>query len=80
MISKQGLEKLEVDLPPFEQQRKIADYFHLSIREQQLLEKIKKYRESYVHGVLMQVVVKSHPTANTKDSTMVATPIPIHTG
>lgn len=56
MVSKQGLGDLEVTLPSLEQQKKITDFFHLSMREQQLLEEIKNRKAMYVQGILMQMV------------------------
>lgn len=56
MVSKQGLEDLEVNLPSLERQKKIADFFSLSMREQQLLEEIKNRKAIYAQGILMQMV------------------------
>lgn len=55
MVSKQDLEDLEVTLPSLERQRKIADFFSLSMQEQQLLEEIKNRKAMYTQGILMQM-------------------------
>ena len=66
MVSKQGLEDLEVSLPSLEQQNKIADFFSLSVREQRLLEDIKNRKAIYAQGILMQMASESHLTASNK--------------
>ena len=77
MVSKQGLEDLEVNLPSLEQQRKIADFFSLSMREQQLLEEIKNRRAIYAQGILMQMASESRGAAsNKKPGFNVSTPTP----
>ena len=55
MVSKQGLENLEINLPSLERQAKIAEFFSLSVREQQLLEAIKNHKAIYAQGILMQM-------------------------
>tara|TARA_Y100000590_G_scaffold16019_1_gene19379 strand:+ start:1212 stop:1733 length:522 start_codon:yes stop_codon:yes gene_type:complete len=66
MVSKQGLEDLEVNLPSLEQQKKVAEFFSLSMREQQLLEEIKNRKAIYTQGILMQMASESRPTASNK--------------
>ncbi len=66
MVSKKGLENLEVNLPSLEQQAKVAEFFSLSMREQQLLEEIKNRKAIYTQGILMQVVSESRQTASNK--------------
>ena len=64
MVNKQDLKNLAVSLPSLEKQRKIADFFSLAVREQQLLEEIKNCKAVYTQGILMQVAMasESHPT------------------
>ena len=66
MVSKQSLEDLEVNLPSLERQRKIAYFFSLSMREQQLLEDIKNRKATYTQGILMQMASESRWTASNK--------------
>ena len=66
MVSKQSLEDLEVDLPSLEKQRKIAELFSLSMREQQILEEIKNRKAIYTQGILMQMASESRPPASNK--------------
>ena len=66
MVSKHGLEDLEVDLPSLEQQKKIAAFFSLSTREQQLLEELKNRKAIYTQGILMQMASESRQTASNK--------------
>jgi len=66
MVSKQGLEDLEVNLPSLEQQKKVAEFFSLSMREQQLLEEIKNRKAIYAQGILMQMASESRQTASNK--------------
>ena len=66
MVCKQGLEDLEVNLPSLEQQKKVAEFFSLSMREQQLLEDIKNRKAIYTQGILMHVVSESRQTASNK--------------
>ena len=66
MISKQELEDLEVSLPSLEQQKKIAEFFSLAMREQHLLEEIKNRKAIYAQGILMQMASGSCPTASNK--------------
>lgn len=66
MISKQGLEDLEVNLPSLKRQRKIAEFFSLSMREQQLLEDIKNRKSIYAQGILMRLASESRGTASNK--------------
>ena len=66
MISKKVLANLEVSLPSLEQQRKIADFFNLSMEEQRLLEKIKKNKAIFVQAILMQIASQSRLTASNK--------------
>ncbi len=58
MVSKQGLEALEVNLPSLEQQAKAVEFSSLSMREQQLLEAIKNRKAVYTKGISMQIVRK----------------------
>ena len=58
MVSKQGLENLEINLPSLERQAKIAEFFSLSVREQQLLEAIKNHKAIYTQGILMQMTAE----------------------
>ena len=60
MLSKRSLENLKVKLPSLAQQRKIADFFSLSTREQQLLEAIKNCKATYTQGILMQLACQPH--------------------
>ncbi len=55
MVSKQSLENLAVNLPPLDQQRKIASFFSLAMREQQILESIKNRKAIYTQGILMRM-------------------------
>ncbi len=64
MVSKQGLQDLAVNLPALERQRKIADFFSLSMQERQLLEEIKQRRAIYTQGILMQMVSASRKAAS----------------
>ena len=64
MVDKQDLKNLAVSLPSLEKQRKIADFFGLAVREQQLLEEIKNCKAVYTQGILMQMASESHPTRN----------------
>lgn len=66
MISKQGLEDLEVRLPSLEQQAKIAEFFSLSMQEQRLLEELKHLKASYTQRILMRLVLESCETASHK--------------
>lgn len=66
MVSKQGLEDLEVNLPSLEKQVKIADFFSLSMREQQLLEEIKNRKAIHTQGILMQMASESREAASNK--------------
>ena len=66
MVSKQGIEDLEVSLPPLEQQYKIVEFFSLSMKEQRLLEKIKNCKALYAQGILMQMASESRLTASNK--------------
>ena len=61
MVSKQDLEDLEVNLPPLDQQYKIAEFFSLSIKEQYLLEEIKNCKALYTQGILIQMASRSNP-------------------
>ena len=58
MVSKRSLEDLEIILPPLEKQHKIAEFFKLVMKEQQLLEKIKKHKALYTQGILMQMALE----------------------
>lgn len=73
MVSKQDLEDLEVNLVSLEQQKKVAELFSLSMREQQLLEKIKNRRAIYNQGILMRMASESCQTASNKKSSFNAT-------
>ena len=64
MVSKQGLEDLEVSLPPLRKQHEIAEFFNLSLNELCLLEKIKNRKALFTQGILMQIASESHVTAN----------------
>ncbi len=66
MVSKQGLEDLEVNLPSLEQQNKIAQFFRLSMREQNILEEIKNRKATCTQGILMQMVSESRLTTSNK--------------
>ena len=66
MVSKQDLEDLEINLPSLEQQTKITDFFSLSMKEQQLLEEIKKCKATYTQGILMQAASESRLIASNK--------------
>ena len=68
MVSKEVLKSLEVDLPPLEEQSKIAKLFKLSMREQNLLEKIKKRRALCIQRILMRLASESRQTASNKKS------------
>lgn len=54
MIRKQSLEKLEVVLPPLEQQRLIVDLAELASEEQKLMARLADSRKRYLDGILMQ--------------------------
>ncbi len=66
MVSKHGLEDLEVNPPSLEQQKKVVEIFSLSMREQQLLEEIKNRKAIYTQGILMQMASESRQTASNK--------------
>jgi restriction endonuclease S subunit len=66
MVSKEGLENLEVNLPSLERQAKVAEFFSLSMREQTLLEGIKNRKAIYTQGILMQIASASRQTASNK--------------
>ncbi len=66
MVSIDSLEALEVTLPSLKQQKKVAEFFSLSMREQQLLEEIKNRRTIYTQGILMQMASESRPMASNK--------------
>ena len=68
MISKQCLENLDVHLPSLERQREIAAFFSLSMREQHLLEAIRKCRMRYTQGILMHMASESRLTASNRNS------------
>lgn len=55
MLSKPSLENLNVILPPVQQQKQIADFFRLAMREQELLSNIQNRKAAYTHGILMQI-------------------------
>ena len=46
--------------------KKMADFFSLSMGEQQLLEEIKNRKAIYTQGILMQMASESRPTASNK--------------
>lgn len=52
MISKEGLENLQVKLLPLMKQRLIVQYTHLVADENRLMEQIKKHRNLLVHGMI----------------------------
>ena len=54
--------------PSLEQQKKVAEFFSLSMREQQLLEEIKNRKATYTQGILMQMASESRQTASNKKS------------
>ena len=56
MVTRPILVDLEVNLPPLEQQRVIAQLFNLSAREQHLLEEFKERKAQYIEGILTQMV------------------------
>jgi len=60
MISKQSLEDLEVNRLSLEQQKKVVEFFGLSMREQKILEDIKNRKATYTQGILMQMASESH--------------------
>ena len=66
MVSKQVLEDLEVKLPSLEQQRKITDFFSLSMQEQQLLEEIKNRKAIVAQEILIQMASEPRPTTSNK--------------
>ncbi len=55
MIKKQTLEQLEVKLPDLGKQYKISEIFKLSLKEQNFLEEIKRYKGLYIQKLLMQI-------------------------
>lgn len=55
MVSKQGLEDLDVNLPSLEQQAKVVDFFRLAVQEGALLEKITACKAYYNQAILMQL-------------------------
>ena len=59
MVSKISLENLEVSLPPLERQKKITQYFSLSVKEQSILDKIKHYRALLAQVNLIRMVSES---------------------
>lgn len=67
MVNKEGLEELEVVLPPLERQHKLAEFFRLAMQEQHLLERIKQCKAAYTHGVLLQLATAAPLIALTKN-------------
>ena len=66
MVSKPSLEALKVSLPPLEQQRNIAQFFNLFVREQNLLKELRKNKARRIQETLMQVALGSYQKANNK--------------
>lgn len=64
MISKECLEDLGINLPSLAQQKRIVQFFSLSMQEQFLLEEIKKRKQAYTQEVLMQMILKSTLTTS----------------
>ena len=56
MVSKQDLEDLDVNLPSLEKQKKVAEFFSLSVREQRLLEEIKNCKAIHTQGILINII------------------------
>lgn len=56
IVTKEALERLEVILPPFERQRKIAEVYMLSLRERRLVEEIRRKREHLVEAALLKSI------------------------
>ena len=56
MVGKRDLEDLDVNVPSLEIQSEVVKLFHLSSREQLLLETIKGLKARYTQGVLMRMV------------------------
>jgi restriction endonuclease S subunit len=57
MVSKSALETLEIDLPPLETQKAIAEIAVLSQREQEIMNELAQKRKAYINAVLMQKAV-----------------------
>ena len=68
MISKQGLEDLEVILPSLEQQKKIVEFYNLSKQEQRILDTIKQHKIMQTQGILMHMASESNPMVYQKIS------------
>ncbi|MCY4293120.1 MAG: restriction endonuclease subunit S [Roseovarius sp.] len=68
MVGKWSLEDLEISVPSLQRQRKIADFFNLSVKERQLLEEIKNYKASHAHGILIRMALETREEASTKKS------------
>jgi restriction endonuclease S subunit len=51
-LPKEALEKLEIDIPPLETQRKIAELAELANKEQQILEEIKLKRRQVMDELM----------------------------
>ena len=66
MVSKPSLEALKVSLPPLEQQRNIAQFFNLFVREQNLLKELRKNKARRIQETLMQVALGSYQKAISK--------------
>jgi restriction endonuclease S subunit len=54
MVSKSALETLEIDLPPLDKQKAIAEVAELSQREQQLIDELGRKRKAFVDAILMR--------------------------
>lgn len=59
MVSKQGLEDLEVYLPPIERQETIAELHYLSQKEIGILNKLSEQKKALMQGILMQGALRS---------------------
>ena len=70
MVSKQSLEGLPVKLPSMVQQRQIADFFRLAMREQQILDAIKHRKAIVTQGILMQMVLRYDGAASNNTSSV----------
>ncbi len=57
MVSKEGLENLEIEIPSLERQKKISDLFSLSNKEQMILETIQKKR-ALVSDAMIKKIAK----------------------
>jgi len=57
MINTKSVGEMEIELPPIERQKHIADIGQLADMEQKLLRRLAEKRKSYIDGILMRLAV-----------------------